>query len=320
MKKLSLLFTAFIMAIFSVVAQEQEVAIECDWGVLSGSVVVPDGGSDVAVLVVAGSGPTDRNGNSGAGLNTYSYKMLSDELAKAGIAVMRYDKRGVGLSTLKDIDSYVDVVFEDFVADAARCVEYLHTVGFKRVVVAGHSEGGAIALHLALREDIEVDSLVLLSAAGFPMDRILNAQLSAQLVPQYLGLMMTATNIIQRIKRGEEVALESIPKELLSLFHPSVQKFLHSSMNFDPAELISRVEQPVLIVSGGRDIQVTKENGEHLLLRAKRGEYICFENMTHILKDANTSDRIEQIMGVYTNSNLHLTEGLSEAIVKFINR
>ena len=132
--------------------------------------------------------------------------------------------------------------------------------------------------------------------------------------------MMTATNISQRIKRGEEVALESIPKELLSLFHPSVQKFLHSSMTFDPAELISRVEQPVLIVSGGRDIQVTKENGEQLLSRAKRGEYICFENMTHILKDANTSDRIEQIMGVYTNSNLRLTEGLSEAIVKFINR
>jgi pimeloyl-ACP methyl ester carboxylesterase len=246
--------------------------------------------------------------------------MLSDELVKAGVAVMRYDKRGVGFSTLKDIDSYVDVVFEDFVSDAARCVEYLHAAGFKRVVVAGHSEGGAIALHLALREGVEVDSLVLLSAAGFPMDKILNAQLSAQLVPQYLGLMMTATNIIQRIKRGEEVALESVPKELLSLFHPSVQKFLCSSMAFDPAELISRVEQPVLIVSGGRDIQVTKENAVQLLSKAKRGEHINFENMTHILKDADTSDRIEQLMGVYTNSNLRLTEGLTAAIVKFINR
>ena len=320
MKRFILSVVALIAAIGVVMAQEQEVAIECDWGLLSGGIVVPDGGSDVAVLIVAGSGPTDRNGNSGAGLNTYCYKMLSDELVKAGVAVMRYDKRGVGLSTLKDIDSYVDVVFEDFVADAAQCVEYLHTVGFKKVVVAGHSEGGAIALHLALREDIEVDSLVLLSAAGFPMDRILNAQLSAQLVPQYLGLMMTATNIIQRIKRGEEVALESIPKELLSLFHPSVQKFLCSSMAFDPAELISRVEQPVLIVSGGRDIQVTKENAIQLLSKAKRGEHINFENMTHILKDADTSDRIEQLMGVYTNSNLRLTEGLTAAIVKFINR
>lgn len=320
MKRFILSVVALIAAIGVVMAQEQEVAIECDWGVLSGSLVVPNGGSDTAVLVVAGSGPTDRNGNSGAGLNTYSYKMLSDELVKAGIASMRYDKRGVGLSTLKDVGSYVDVVFEDFVADAARCVEYLYAAGFERVVVAGHSEGGAIALHLALREGVEVDSLVLLSAAGFPMDKILNAQLSAQLVPQYLGLMMTATNIIQRIKRGEEVALESVPKELLSLFHPSVQKFLCSSMAFDPAELISRVEQPVLIVSGGRDIQVTKENAVQLLSKAKRGEHINFENMTHILKDADTSDRIEQLMGVYTNSNLRLTEGLTAAIVKFINR
>ena len=320
MKRFILSVVALIATIGAVMAQEQEVAIECDWGLLSGGIVVPEGGSDVAVLIVAGSGPTDRNGNSGAGLNTYSYKMLSDELVKAGVAVMRYDKRGVGLSTLKDVGSYADVVFEDFVADAARCVEYLYAAGFERVVVAGHSEGGAIALHLALREGVEVDSLVLLSAAGFPMDKILNAQLSAQLVPQYLGLMMTATNIIQRIKRGEEVALESVPKELLSLFHPSVQKFLCSSMAFDPAELISRVEQPVLIISGGRDIQVTKENAVQLLSKAKRGEHINFENMTHILKDADTSDRIEQLMGVYTNSNLRLTEGLTAAIVKFINR
>jgi pimeloyl-ACP methyl ester carboxylesterase len=281
---------------------------------------VPGGGSDTAVLIVAGSGPTDRNGNSGAGLNTYCYKMLSDELVGAGVAVMRYDKRGVGFSFVNDPSTYADVVFEAFVDDAKMCVDYLRSAGFKRVVVAGHSEGGAIALHLALRDNVAVDSLVLLSAAGFPMDKILNAQLSAQLVPQYLGLMMTATNIIQRIKRGEEVALESLPKELLSLFHPSVQKFLCSSMAFDPAELISRVEQPVLIISGGRDIQVTKENAIQLLSKAKRGEHINFENMTHILKDADTSDRIEQLMGVYTNSNLHLTEGLTAAIVKFINR
>lgn len=300
-------------------AAEQEVEIECDWGVLSATLAMPEGGSDSAVLIVAGSGPTDRHGNSGAGLNTYSYKMLADELVKAGISVMRYDKRGVGLSSINDPSSYVDVVFEDFVDDASKCIDYLRSLGFRRVVVAGHSEGGAIALHLALREDVAVDKLVLLSAAGFPMEKILIAQLSAQLVPQYMGLMVTATTLIQRIKRGEEVAIESIPQELISIFHPSVQKFLCSSMAFDPAELISYVEQPVLIVSGGRDIQVTKENAAQLLSRAKQATHIHFENMTHILKDADTSDRIEQIMGVYTNSNLALTEGLGEAVVNFIN-
>ena len=200
------------------------------------------------------------------------------------------------------------------------CVDYLRGEGFKKVVVAGHSEGGEIALHLALREGVEVDSLVLLCCPGYPMDQILSAQLSAQLVPQYIGLMVTATTIMKRIKAGESVPVESIPQELLSLFHPSVQPFLCSSMAFDPAELMSRVEQHALIISGGRDIQVTKDNAERLMAVAKCGEHIHFEQMTHILKSADTSDRIQQLMGVYTNANLALTEGLSEAIVEFVKR
>ena len=307
-----------VTAICTVVAQEREVVIACDWGDISATLNTPEAGCDVAVLIVAGSGPTDRNGNSGQSLNTYTYKMLSDNLVKSGIAVLRYDKRAIGRSRLNDPATIPNLVFGDFVDDAARCVDYLRGEGFKKVVVAGHSEGGEIALHLALREDVAVDSLVLLCCPGFPMDQILNAQLSAQLVPQHVGLMVTATTIIKRIKAGESVPIESIPQELLSLFHPSVQPFLCSSMAFDPAELMSRVEQPSLIISGGRDIQVTKENAERLMAGAKCGEHLHFEQMTHILKDADTNDRIQQLVNVYVNANLPLTEGLSEAILKFV--
>ena len=307
-----------VTAICTVVAQEREVVIACDWGDISATLNTPEAGCDVAVLIVAGSGPTDRNGNSGQSLNTYTYKMLSDNLVKNGIAVLRYDKRAIGRSRLNDPATIPNLVFGDFVDDAARCVDYLHSEGFKKVVVAGHSEGGEIALHLALREDVAVDGLVLLCCPGFPMDQILNAQLSAQLVPQHVGLMVTATTIIKRIKAGESVPVESIPQELLSLFHPSVQPFLSSSMAFDPAELMSRVEQPTLVISGGRDIQVTKENADRLMAGAKRGEHLHFEQMTHILKDADTNDRIQQLVNVYVNANLSLTEGLSEAIIKFV--
>ena len=293
-------------------------AIACDWGDISATLSTPAEGSDVAVLIIAGSGPTDRNGNSGQGLNSYAYKMLSDDLVKGGVAVLRYDKRAIGRSSLNDPTTIPNLVFDDFVDDAARCVDYLRGEGFKRVIVAGHSEGGEIALHLALREDVAVDGLVLLCCPGFPMDQILTAQLSAQLVPQYMGLMATATNIMKRIKRGESVAVESIPQELISLFHPSVQPFLCSSMAFDPAELMSRVEQPTLIISGGRDIQVSKSNAEKLLANAKRGEHRHFEQMTHILKSADTNDRIQQLMGVYTNGKLPITEGLSAAIIDFV--
>ena len=318
MRRLILSIIVMVTAICTVVAQEREVVIACDWGDISATLNTPEAGCDVAVLIVAGSGPTDRNGNSGQSLNTYTYKMLSDNLVKSGIAVLRYDKRAIGRSRLNDPATIPNLVFGDFVDDAARCVDYLHSEGFKKVVVAGHSEGGEIALHLALREDVAVDSLVLLCCPGFPMDQILNAQLSAQLVPQHVGLMVTATTIIKRIKAGESVPVESIPQELLSLFHPSVQPFLSSSMAFDPAELMSRVEQPTLVISGGRDIQVTKENADRLMAGAKRGEHLHFEQMTHILKDADTNDRIQQLVNVYVNANLSLTEGLSEAIIKFV--
>lgn len=318
MRRLILSIIVMVTAICTVVAQEREVVIACDWGDISATLNTPEAGCDVAVLIVAGSGPTDRNGNSGQSLNTYTYKMLSDNLVKSGIAVLRYDKRAIGRSRLNDPATIPNLVFGDFVDDAARCVDYLHSEGFKKVVVAGHSEGGEIALHLALREDVAVDGLVLLCCPGYPMDQILNAQLSAQLVPQHVGLMVTATTIIKRIKAGESVPVESIPQELLSLFHPSVQPFLSSSMAFDPAELMSRVEQPTLVISGGRDIQVTKDNAERLMAGAKRGEHIHFEQMTHILKDADTNDRIQQLVNVYVNANLPLTEGLSEAIIKFV--
>ena len=320
MMRLLLSIVAMVSAIFSGLAQEREVVIACDWGDISATLSTPVEGSDVAVLIVAGSGPTDRNGNSGQALNTYAYKMLSDELVNGGVAVLRYDKRAIGRSTLNDPTTIPNLVFDDFVDDAVRCVDYLRGEGFKRVLVAGHSEGGEIALHMALRDDVVVDGLVLLCCPGFSMDQILTAQLSAQLVPQYMGLMATATNIMKRIKRGETVPVESIPQELISLFHPSVQRFLCSSMAFDPAELMSRVEQPTLIISGGRDIQVSKSNAERLIAKAKNGTHRHFEQMTHILKDADTNDRIQQLLGVYTNANLALTEGVSDTILDYINR
>ena len=177
MNRLVLSVVAMLFAICSVVAQERDVVIACDWGDISATLNTPNGGSDVAVLIVAGSGPTDRNGNSGQGLNSYAYKMLSDELVKGGVAALRYDKRAIGRSVLNDPTTIPNLVFDNFVDDAACCVSYLRGEGFKRVIVAGHSEGGEIALHLALREDVAVDGLVLLCCPGFPMDQILTAQL-----------------------------------------------------------------------------------------------------------------------------------------------
>ena len=313
-----LLCGVFMSLGLTVSAQQRDVVVECDWGNISATIDMPAKGSDTAVLIVAGSGPTDRNGNSGAGLNTYSYKMLGETLAHSGYAVMRYDKRGIGGSPIpaEDIPS---LVFENYIDDARACAKFLRAEGFERVIVAGHSEGGLIALQLAAEEACCLDGVVLLCAPGYNMAEILNYQLSQQLVPAYMGLMVKSTAIINSLKAGRMVAQEDIPAELMSLFHPTVQPFIISNMRYEPTELAAKCRVPMLIVSGGRDIQVSVSNGERLHGANPAAEHRMFENMTHVLKDADTSDRMMQVMSIYTNANLALTEALAPAIVEFIN-
>lgn len=318
MRRFIIIIASVLMAVAGCRAAEEEVSISTPWGAIAATLATPDGNSSTAVLIIAGSGPTDRNCNSSLNLNTYAFKMLSDELTREGFAVLRYDKRAIGLSHYP-AEEVPNIVFQDFIDDAALCVGYLRDAGYEKVIVAGHSEGGRIAIDLALRDDIEVDGIVLLSAAGYSMETILMRQLSAQLMPAHMGLMVSATNIIQSLKRGDDVPEDRIPKELLSLFHPTVQPFIRSYLTTDPAELMAEVDVPALIISGGRDIQVTIDNAERLKSVAKHGKHINFEDMSHVLKDATSNDQIEQLVSVYTNSQLPLTKGLSSAITEFID-
>lgn len=318
MKRLYLSAISILCFVVASFAAEEEVQITAPWGNIAATLATPEGGSDTAVLIIAGSGPTDRNGNSGLNLNTFAYKMLADGLAAEGLAVMRYDKRAIGLSHYP-AEEVPNLLFDDFVDDAALCAEYLRARGYSRIILAGHSEGGAIALLVATERSVAIDGIVLLSAAAFPMDEILRWQLSEQLMPSHIGLMVTANNLIIRLKRGERIAEESIPKELLALFHPRVQPFITSSMQHDPREVAARCTQPMLIISGGRDIQVTTANGEALHEAQPHAEHVVFQDMSHVLKDAASADRMEQLVSVYTNSQLPLTEGLTSTIAQFIN-
>lgn len=316
--KLIVVFAVVVVGSLSgAAAAEHEVKVKCKWGSIGATLALPDEGADTAVLIVAGSGPTDRNGNSLPVATSYCYKLLSDGLVEQGYAVMRYDKRGIGASVV-DVQMIPDVVFRDFVDDAVECVRYLYDEGFERVVIAGHSEGALIALDVAQRDECRVDGLVLLCGAGYPIDVILQRQLAAQLIPSHIGLMVSANNIIRRLKHGERVALEDVPTELVSLFHPSVQPFIISQMLYDPALLAVQCEVPYFVVSGGHDIQVTVDNGEELARGEMCAGHVVFEKMTHVLKDCDTTDRMEQITTIYNNSWSPLSAGLVMSVADFI--
>lgn len=295
-------------------AAEREVKLARDFGTLYGTLTTPDTPSETAVIIIAGSGPTDRNGNNRLGIRTNAYLYLAEALEEAGIASLRYDKRGIGQSVYDDPAQLSEVVFEDFVADAAAWIDFLADEGFRKVVLLGHSEGAMIAL-CAAQGDERVSAVIEVAGAGRPLDFILQGQLAGQLALTDPGLYVQATGIIDRLRSGKRV--DEVPQPLAALFHPSVQSFLISAFRYDPCRLIAALKVPVLIVQGDNDLQVPVAEAEALAAAQPRARKVIVEGMTHTLKTGTGHTQNEQL-AAYTDSTLGLAPELTEAVTEFI--
>ena len=193
-----LLAALLLLAAANAAAGEKSVSLERDFGTLYGTLLTPGEGAETVAVLIAGSGPTPRNGN------TNNYLYLAQELEKAGIATLRYDKRGIGSSKFDDSDKMADATLDDFIGDAAAWAEYLSRQDFRRIVLIGHSEGALIAF-CAAQQCPEVDAVISVAGAGYPLDEILQLQLAAQLAPTHMELLMQARAITAALKRGERV-------------------------------------------------------------------------------------------------------------------
>ena len=220
------LLTAILLLVFAhTAAGERNVSLERDFGTLYGTLLTPDAGTETVAVIIAGSGPTPRNGN----VNSYLY--LAQALEKAGIASLRYDKRGIGESRFTEPEKMADAVLGDFIGDAAAWADYLAGEGFRRVILIGHSEGALIAF-CAAQQTPKVAAVISVAGAGYPLDEILQLQLASQLLPDNMDMLLQANAITASLKRGERV--ESCPPQLEALVHPSVQTFWISSLRSDP--------------------------------------------------------------------------------------
>lgn len=268
-----------------------------------------------AVLIVAGSGPTDQDGNS-AGLpgTNDSLKQLAQGLAMQGIASVRYDKRGIGQSvpTAGGALREEDTVFGDFVNDAAAWVRQLQAdQRFAGVGLLGHSEGSLIAL--AVANEIPVGAVVSLAGPGEPLADVLDRQIRANPAnpPE---LVAEFERILTELRAGRRVA--SVPPVLAALFRPSVQPFLISAFKYHPAQLIKTLGAPVLIVQGERDLQVTTDDAQRLSAAAPQAQLVLISGMNHVLKQVGDDLALNQRS--YGDPTVPLSPALLPAVVPFL--
>lgn len=290
---------------------EQEATLAVHGGVLHGTLSLPDGQGKVPVVLLhAGSGPTDRNGNSAMlpGQNN-SLRMVADALAHAGIASVRYDKRGVGASAMAGVRE-ADLRLDDYIDDASAWLRQLRAdPRFAKVMMAGHSEGALIAM-VACRQ-AQADGCILIAGAGSALDDVLRAQLKPRLPPE---LYAQNERILLALKRGEEAS--DVPPALLALYRPSVQPYLMSSMQVDPRAAVAALRMPVLILQGATDLQVSVADAKALSAAAPSARLVIVPGMNHVLKMAGGD--LAQQMPSYGDPALPLAPALVDAVTAFV--
>ncbi|RPF53285.1 alpha/beta hydrolase [Aquisalibacillus elongatus] len=292
--------------------EENFLTVETEHGKLKGELLEPEGeGPYPVVLIIPGSGPTDRDGNSISTLpgKNNSLKMLAEGLAENGIASLRYSKRGAGENSEAVIPEE-EIRFDDFINDANSWLQMLkQDERFLNVGVIGHSQGALIGA-LAIQES-GADAFVSLAGAGQSVDHVLKDQLQGNLNEEDYN---EAVEILTSLKQGNTV--DDINPNLEGLFSQSIQPFLISWMQYNPRVVYSKLNLPILIVQGNQDLQISPENAEMLLEATPQAEQLILEDMSHVLKDA--SEDSASNMETYTNPDLPLSEGLIEGVVEFL--
>lgn len=261
------------------------------------------------VVIIAGSGPTDRNGN-GPLVQSDTYAQLAKQLAEAGIASVRYDKRGLGLSGLTIDHSQLTV--DSYVTDVRTIVDTLsRDTRFSGIYLMGHSEGAMHAI-LAANRGAPVRGVVMLSGAGRRLAEVLHDQLRTQLDSANATAVDSG---FARFTRGEDLGV--MPKAAQSLFVPHYRRFLTSMAAYDPQLELRRATVPVLLVSGGTDWQVTSRDHAALSAANSGATALIIRNANHLYKAASSADPAAQ-QSLYHDRSVPIVPELVPGIVSWI--
>lgn len=282
-------------------------------GPLRGTLLVPAGARAV-VVIVPGSGPTDRDGNSPAGLHTDAYRQLAEALAARGIASVRIDKRGMfgSASAIPDANDVTLAAYAQDVHAWARLVR--ERLGLKCAWVLGHSEGGAVAL-VASRDGADLCGLLLVATPGRPMGEVLRAQLDAN--PANAPILGDAHAAIDALGRGQRVDVSRMHPALQGLFNPAVQGFMIDSFALRPDRELQAWHGPALIVQGMSDLQVAELDARTLAAGAPAAKLVLVPGVNHVLKHVGD---VQDNLASYADPARPVAPEVVAAIADFVAR
>ncbi|NKC51751.1 alpha/beta hydrolase [Ochrobactrum cytisi] len=309
-----MLLLACALVFAAAALSSQEISAAGPFGELRGTWTKASDAAAPVVLIIPGSGPTDRDGNSPLGISAGLYRLLAEGLGAAGVATVRIDKRGMFGSAGAVPDANA-VTINDYVSDTrARLKAIRSSTGSDCVWLLGHSEGGPVALATAQVER-HICGLILIATPGRPLGDVLKEQLRSN--PANASILSSANTAINTLAVGKHVDPSELPTSLAPLFAPAIQDFLISAFTLDPAELAGHVAKPILILQGERDLQIGIPDAMVIKAAAPSAKLTRLPNTNHVLKTVVSDDPAANI-ATYSNPDLPSRLGIIEVITDFL--
>ena len=300
------LYFIFFVCNFNLILGNDYIVKSYDNHNLHGTLIESESLNSTLAVIIAGSGPTDRDGNN-VNIKGNYLMMLAEGLNENGISTFRYDKRGVGKS-LGDIKSADKIKFNDYINDAISIINHFReTKKYKIITVIGHSEGALIGM---IASRLIADSFISIAGSGEDYLTLIERQLSIQ--PEYIKSM--STPILKQLKNKKLV--DSVPPLLNSLFRSDVQMYLIDASSYLPVVEISKLQIPVLIIQGTHDIQIDVNDAIKLDMAAKNSQLELIEGMNHVFRQAS-ENRLLNIQ-TYGNPNIPIDNNMVDLVSEFI--
>lgn len=312
--------TAAMIAVASPSTQEArvaEVAIEAKGpiGPLSGTMLAPRDGAPV-VLIIPGSGPTDRDGNNPMGVKAGYLKLLAQGLAEKGVGSVRIDKRGM-FGSKGAVAADGEVRIADYVTDVGSWVQAVRNrTGVDCVWLAGHSEGALVALAAAQAQQ-HLCGVVLIASPGRPMITLMREQFQKN--PGNAPILPDVLPVLDAMERGEVADTSKMDTRVAPIFSPVNQRYLIDANRYDPAKLAATYRGPLLIVQGERDLQTTMDDANAIAAARADATLKLLPEMNHVLKVVPADNPVVNMMS-YSHPDLPLAPGLVDAVAAFVTQ